>query len=243
MTGPYGTPLGLAREPVMAFFWAVLAPILALTGAALVAQAVSPPFEPGSAGEIQAFHNLWLTTCLAMAIWFGVMSAWSDWLGAGPFAGRMHTETRWIVIAVLAGPAMLILPNLIVASFMTEQGWQYREEVSAAISDPRNWSLAYLFMAVLMAPIVEEVAFRGVALGTLIAKGIGPAAAVILSSLAFAFSHLQYSPAAMLIIFLTGIGFAILRLLSGTIIVPIVAHAAANADILILNWIAASPPT
>lgn len=227
----------------MAFFWVVLAPVLTLTGAAMAAQAMSAPFEPGSEAELQAYRNLWLMTCLAMAGWFGLMSLWSDWLGAGPFAGRMQTETRWIIIAVLAGPMMLIIPNVLVASFMTEQGWQYREEVSPVISQPQNWSLAYLFIAVIMAPVVEEVAFRGVAFGALVSRGIGPGAAIVLSSIAFAISHLQYSPAAMLIIFLTGIGFAVLRLLSGTVIVPIVAHAAANADILILNWIAANPPT
>ena len=94
-----------------------------------------------------------------------------------------------------------------------------------------------------MAPVVEEITFRGIAFGALVARGIGPVAAIILSSLAFAISHLQYSPAAMLVVFLSGVGFAVLRVLSGTVIVPIVAHAAANVDVLIINWLAASPPT
>ena len=92
-------------------------------------------------------------------------------------------------------------------------------------------------------PLVEEVTFRGIALGTLIARGLSVPAAVVLSSLAFAISHLQYSPAAMFVVFLSGVGFAILRLMSGTVLVPIIAHAAANADVLLLNWFAASPPT
>ena len=126
---------------------------------------------------------------------------------------------------------------------MSEPGWQYSQDINQAVFAPQNWSLAYIFIAVVMAPVVEEITFRGIAFGALVARGIGPVAAIILSSLAFAISHLQYSPAAMLVVFLSGVGFAVLRVLSGTVIVPIVAHAAANVDVLIINWLAASPPT
>lgn len=243
MMGPYNTPLTLAREPLMAFFWAVLAPVVFLTGAALIAQAFIPEFEPGTAGEIQAYHTLWLASCAAMAVWFATMSFWSEWLGAGAFAGQMQTNARWIVIALIAGPLLLIVPSIVVSGFMEEEGWQYREEINQAIFSPQNWSLAYVCVAVFLAPLVEEVAFRGIAFGTLIARGLSPVGAVVLSSLAFAVSHLQYSPAAMFVVFLSGVGFAVLRLLSGTIIVPIIAHSAANADVLFLTWITSAPST
>ena len=243
MMGPYQTPLALAREPMMAFFWAVLAPILFLTGAALLAASFIPEFETGSVQEIEAYQTLWFVSCIAMATWFAVMSAWSNWLGAGPFAGTMTTDSNWFAIAAILGPLLLLVPNLVIASFMTEPGWQYNAEVNQDVFQPQNWTLAFIFVSVIMAPIVEEVAFRGVAFGALIARGISPIGAVVLSSFAFAFSHLQYSPAAMLVVFVTGIGFAVLRLMSGTIIVPIIAHATANAVVLTLNWVASNPPT
>jgi len=243
LTGPYDTPLALAREPLSVFFWVILAPVVFLSGAAIIAGLFIPAFEPGSPAEIDAYHTLWLSTCLAMALWFALMSLWSDWLGAGPFAGRVNAEARWLIIGVLIGPVLLILPSILVGSFMSEEGWQYRQEINEAVFAPQNWSLAYIFIAVIMAPVVEEVTFRGIALGTLIARGLGPVAAVVLSSVAFAISHLQYSPAAMFVVFLSGVGFAVLRLLSGTVIVPIAAHSVANADVLILNWLAANPPT
>ena len=243
MMGPYQTPLALAREPMMAFFWAVLAPIIFLSGAALLAVSFIPQFETGSVEEIQAYQSLWFVSCIAMAAWFAVMSAWSNWLGAGPFAGQMTTNSTWFMTAAILGPLLLLVPNLVVASFMTEDGWQYSGEVNQDVFQPQNWTLAFIFVSVIMAPVVEEVAFRGIAFGALIARGLSPVGAVVLSSFAFAFSHLQYSPAAMLVVFVTGIGFAILRLLSGTIIVPIIAHSSANAVILSLNWMAANPPT
>lgn len=242
MLGPYQTPLALAREPLMAFFWAVLAPVLFLTGAALVASEFVSDFSTGSPEEIAAHHTLWFASCVSMALWFGTMSIWSNWLGAGPFAGRLETDSTWLLTAAMIGPLLLIGPSIAVGSFMTEDGWQYNGEVNEAVFAPQNWSLAYIFVAILMAPVVEEVAFRGVAFGALVARGISPAGAVVLSSFAFAFSHLQYSPAAMLVVFLSGVGFAVLRLMSGSIMVPIVAHMSANAVVLLLNWVAANPP-
>lgn len=243
MMGPHQTPLALAREPLMAFFWAILAPVLFLTGAALVSIELIPVFEPGSPEEIEAYHTLWLVSCAAMALWFAAMSLWADWLGAGPFAGVMRTDTTWLIIAAMVGPLLLIAPTLVVSNFMSEEGWQYSGEVNQAITAPQNWSLAYLFIGLLMAPVVEEVAFRGVALGALISRGLSPVFAIMLSSLAFAISHQQYSIAAMFVVFLSGVGFAVLRLLSGTVVVPIVAHMSANAVVLFLTWAAANPPT
>ena len=244
MLGPYKTPLALARDPLMAVFWVVLAPVLFLTGGALLALEFVPNFSPDSIEEIEAHQTLWLVSCLAMAMWFGTMSFWSSAIGAGPFAGEMRADRPWLVIGAMLGPLLLIVPSLLVSSFMTEAGWQYRGDVNEDVFAPQNWSLAYIFVAVIMAPIVEEVAFRGVAFGAIIARGLSPAAAIMLSSVAFAFSHLQYSPAAMIVVFLSGVGFAVLRMMSGTVIVPIVAHMTANARVLFLNWVAvSSPPT
>jgi membrane protease YdiL (CAAX protease family) len=171
------------------------------------------------------------------------MSLWSEKIGAGPFAGEMRTTANWMGSAIVLGPILLIVPTVLVSSFMSEAGWQYREAVNEAVFAPQNWSLAYIFIAVGMAPIVEEVAFRGIAFGAIISRGFSPIAAVTVSSLAFAFSHMQYSPAAMFVVFLSGLGFAALRLMSGTVIVPIIAHMAANASVLLINWIASNPPT
>ena len=243
LTGPYQTPTALVKEPLMAFFCVILAPILFLTGAALIALQFIPAFEPGTADEIAAYQFSWLMSCLGMAAWFGLMSVWSNAIGAGPFAGKMRTEPNWVAIGLISGPLILIVPTMIVSSFMTEPGWQYNQEVNEAIFEPQNWSLAYVFVAVIMAPIVEEMAFRGVAMGAILARGFSPVAAVTVSSLAFACSHQQYSPEAMFIVFLSGVGFGVLRLMRKTVLVPIIAHMAANATVLSLSWVAANPPT
>lgn len=243
MMGPFQTPMALAREPLMAFFWAVLAPVLFLYGAALLASSFIPAFDAGSPEEIRAYHTLWFTTAIATAAWFALMSAWSQWLGAGAFAGVVTTKVEWVLIAALLGPVFLLVPNILVDSLMTEEGWQFSGEVNREIFAPENWSLAFIFTAVFLAPVVEEIAFRGIAFGALIARGMSSVGAAVLSSFAFAFIHLQYTPAAMFVVFLTGLGFAVLRAMSGTVIVPILAHMSANAVVLTLNSMATNPPT
>jgi len=243
MTGPYQTPSALAREPMMAFFWALVAPILFLGLAAQLVSALTPAFDPGSADELRVYQTLWFASCIAMATWFASMSVWSNWLGAGPFAGKMTTTQGWVLLGASLGPLLLMLPSMALDTVMTEDGWQYNGAVNVAIFQPQNWTLAYVFMAVIIAPLVEEVAFRGVAFGALVARGMSATGAIVLSSFAFAFSHLHYSPAGMLVVFLTGAGFAVLRVMSGTVVVPIIAHMAANGVALTLFWMASNPVT
>lgn len=241
--GPYQTPIGLGRDPLIALFWVVIAPVLFLQSSAFIASLFLPPFERGTEAEIDAYQFLWRVNCIVMFVWFALLTYWSDWVRAGAFAGRLRVDLRWVVVAIMLGPVLLLVPSFIVGALMPDGEWRYGDDVNIDIFAPQNWTLAYIFMAVVLAPVIEEVTFRGVALGALISRGIGPIAAVLLSSAAFALIHMQYSAAAMLVVFISGIGFAILRLLSGTISVPIIAHAVANADVLALQWFAANPPT
>ncbi len=240
--GPYQSPLALGRDPLVAFLWVVIAPVVFLQSSVFITTLFLTPFDPGTAAEVAAYQLSWRIGCIVTFVWFAALTYWSDWIGAGPFAGRMRVDTRWLVVAIMLGPALILLPSFVVDSLMQDEQWQYRTPRNADLFAPQNWTLAYIFWVVLLAPVIEEITFRGVALGALLSRNVGPIAAVILSSAAFALIHMQYSPAALLVVFISGIGFAILRLVSGTVSVPIVAHAVANADILVLQWLAANPP-
>lgn len=243
MNGPYGTPLALAREPLLAFFWVLIAPILFLTGAAIVISDIVQSYPPELQDGIHVYQARWLGACVGMALWFAAMSIWSERAGAGAFAGAIRTAPRWLIAAALLGPMISIFPSLVIGSFMDSDGWQYREPVDTSVFSPTNWTLAYIAVALVIAPLAEEVAFRGIAFGAIIARGLSPAAAIMLSSVLFAAHHWQYSSAAMFSVFLSGIGLAALRLLSGSVLAPLVAHMTANGVVLYINWVAANPPT
>ncbi len=224
MMGSYNTPMALGREPFTAGFFAICAPILFPVMLVIVVTSVSAPD-----GALSLTAS-WMTVCVAVALQFAALSFWSDMIGAGPFAGVMSTTREWILAAIVAGPFILFVPAMLVGMMMPEQSnWVYRDGVDPEVFERANWTLSFLFYAVILAPVVEEVTFRGVAMGAAIARGISPVIAAIIASAAFTLPHMQYTLPAMFAVFVTGLGLAALRLLSGTVIVPIVAHMSANA--------------
>ncbi len=223
MTGRYNTPLALAREPWTAAFFTLCAPLLfpVVLGAVIGA---SGQVEPGAG---------WLVICVAAALQFALVSVWSRWLGAGPFAGSMRTGMGWVLAALIAGPVILNAPEQLIEAVIGGQGdWIYRDGEQPESLRRSNWSLSFVFYVILLAPIVEEVTYRGVAMGTMLARGFNPVLAAIIASAVFTLMHTQYSPVAMLAVFVSGLGLAALRLMSGTVIVPIIAHMAANIAVL-----------
>ena len=139
--------------------------------------------------------------------------------------------------ALWIGPFILIAPTVIVGLFMGggDENWAYADDFNPAWTAVENQGLATLFYAIILAPIVEEVTFRGIGMGAMIARGIGGVTAAIVTTIAFTIIHGQYSPAALAVIFIAGLGFAALRLISGTLIVPIVAHISANSVVTLLG--------
>jgi membrane protease YdiL (CAAX protease family) len=93
---------------------------------------------------------------------------------------------------------------------------------------------AFSVAAIALAPAVfEELLFRGVALAALL-RALGTGGAVLLSSSLFAIIHLDFSgsgptlyrvPFALAV----GVGFALLRLRSGSLLPSMLAHAVVNA--------------
>jgi membrane protease YdiL (CAAX protease family) len=241
---PYNTPEALGREPFTAAFWTLCAPFLfPVLGAFLIGLAW-PGFNQvinGTDRTTEAIGLLWTALAAIHLVHFAILSIWSERMGAGAFAGSMRASQNWIVASILLGPVILIAPNLTAALIAGgEQGWEYSRDVDTSFFARENWGIAYLIFALLLAPILEEVTFRGVALGALVIRGVPPLMAMALSSAAFTFLHVQYSIPALIVVFVAGMGFAWLRLKSGSMLVPILAHIAANSMITFLASLA--PP-
>lgn len=94
-------------------------------------------------------------------------------------------------------------------------------------------ALGTLLTAVLVAPVVEEVAFRAWFIG-LASRAIPPMLAAVISSAAFAVSHGTTAPFTLATLFLAGMVFAALWLRYRSILPCISAHAAYNACALAL---------
>lgn len=80
-------------------------------------------------------------------------------------------------------------------------------------------------LAVIIAPVVEEVLFRGIALPAL-AKHFGPAASIIIVSLFFAAVH--FHTESIIALSLLSVAFCVAYICTGTLAVPIVMHSLYN---------------
>ena len=101
--------------------------------------------------------------------------------------------------------------------------------------------LPFAIADVLLAPFVEENIYRGYGM-TRLAPRLGPAAAILLTSLFFGLLH--WSGGFWYILttaILVGIPFAILRHWRGNILVPFSAHLALNLVETILIWMVVLP--
>ncbi len=239
MTAPYNTPPSLGREPWMAFFWTLCAPVLfPVVLFAVMGAFITVPAMLGETAPTQSeIRTLWLMTCAASVVHFAVLSFWTDRMGAGAFAGAMRASPIWLLSAVMIGPFILLAPAILVGALMGGDS-AFSSDVNMAYFAAENWTLGFLLFVLVLAPLVEEVTFRGVAMGAVLSRGLSPVAAIVISSLAFTIIHMQYNAAGMVVIFLSGVGLAILRVASGTVIVPIIAHMAANANMLFLQTLA-----
>ena len=236
-------PPQFAARPYTSAVWVLCAPIFIPAIGMTIIFAIWPDIRIGltDAKTAETLGPVWTALALIHLLHFAALSYWSEHIGAGAFAGPVRTSSRWIVGALILGPVILILPNIIAGMVMGGvDGWEYNSDVDESVFEIQNWGPAYVIFAIVLAPIVEEMTFRGVALGAMIGRGIPPVMASVLASAAFTFLHTQYSIPALLVVFTAGLGFAWLRLASKSIIVPIVAHMAANGLIMYLQTLA--PP-
>lgn len=89
--------------------------------------------------------------------------------------------------------------------------------------------LLLLAALVVAAPLVEELFFRGFLLGALRSLGVAPALVVLLPAMLWAVIHVHYDLYGITTVFVMGLLLGGARLLSGSLLPPILMHAVANA--------------
>lgn len=151
----------------------------------------------------------------AAAIW-SVAAMWlaREWLPLG--------ELQW-------GLALLGAFGVLAATFANEAvatklraGESNRMEAAEAMAASRQAGLFVLM--VVIAPVFEELLFRGLLFGMLEPSGL--AVALFVTAAVFALSHFDRRSFAGL--FVSGLIFAALRVATGGLATPLVAHALAN---------------
>ena len=187
---------------------------------------------PGSV-DMQKLANdgflLAFVTILAAPAWIGVSAFAARWRGwrVRDYLALVPPKRGEIAFGIACLAALLIgfdlltllLGRDVVPGFMRE----------AYISARTSGSLPLFFLAVvIIAPISEEVAFRGFLFRGLSASWLGVSGATIATSAAWAAMHVQYDVFTLGQIFCIGLLLGWIRWASGSTLLTIMLHMLAN---------------
>jgi len=207
--------------------WSLLAVLLSI---ALVAGAVLW-LSPHTGGALEVQDDPWFPLQfiafnliqIAVLAWAAHRAGWP----VGGYFGLFRPSKRDLVIAFVALVVMMTVLEILthvlgresVAPFQTDS---YRAARAAGLL-PLMW---VAFVAV--APVGEEIAFRGFVFRGWAASPIGPAGAILLTSLIFSAGHTQYDWFGTFQTFCLGTLFGWLRWRTGSTVVTILLHTAIN---------------
>jgi membrane protease YdiL (CAAX protease family) len=220
----------LSRHPWHAVYWPLIAAFVYSFVSAVFLYALTPDLlnilsDEGPAGN----REKWIYASLLQGLILVRMCLWAEKVSGEPFGGPVHAEMKWFAFAVLVVPLIHWQVFEIIGGLVSsgEGDWTTREDFDTSMFTDRG-SMLMLVYVILLAPIVEEVGFRGILLGFLRGRGIPEIAAVIVTAAGFALLHTQYTVPAITAIFLLGLVLGWLRLASGSLGPPIIAHIAVN---------------
>lgn len=136
----------------------------------------------------------------------------------------------WILLLFLADHAFSILVEN-VTLFLT--GEDALPLYKPGYEFEMTWDVlpADMFLGWIAAPIAEEFVFRGLVMGVLLARGWNPILVVVIASALFTITHTQYYLSGLAMVFASGCLFGLLRLRSGGLLAPMIAHTLLNASI------------
>ncbi len=209
----------------------VLAPVAAdqatlrdLAQQTLVAQALTLPLAGLFfwMGRLDA-ERAWVRQALAGLGRAGRRTAPSRAIGAGV----LGLVICWPVV-VLTSEAAGYIREIITGERSPLIAHKTLEQIQAA--DPRDpWLIAMVLAVVVIAPLIEEVIYRGAMLGCLRGFSRSPWTAIVLSAALFAAMHIGTAAGVAIPgLFVFGVGLGIVYERTGTLLAPMVMHGLFN---------------
>ncbi len=237
-SGPYGSGMTLLWMVIIGFFYLVTQTV------ALLMYAISTGWDLSEAESVELLSYqgdcVSLVTILSGAVTLPLILLAIKLRRNGPgFASYLSFRAiRWKSLLMWVGILILWI------GIMSLSGWVFQVPVpdfmSVAASTARYPALLLLAVG-LVAPIIEELYFRGFLYAGWERSWLGPHGTIVLSSLMFALIHVQYGPYLIGTIFFTGMLFGYSRKLTGNLWIPVLLHALMNLVASIQTWIYVQP--
>lgn len=144
----------------------------------------------------------------------GLRLTWSD-VGWGAGAG---------VVGLLAAGVVALITQSVVGDFNSAAG-----DVATQLRDEGPYLALLIFATMIMvgAPIVEEIAFRGLVFNALRKKGLGAVLTIIISAVLFSAFH--FEPVRFFLLLPIGLVYGWVRWKTGSLGAAMVAHGVNNA--------------
>ncbi len=181
-------------------------------------------FDIGLIGRLLVSEAIMIIPC--MAGWLYSHDSLSEACGIRKI--KLKLVPACAVLTALLTPVVALV-NLATLTFTENEAGQIFESLSAL----PFWVIA-LFSSV-VAPLVEELTFRGILFGG-IRKSGSALQAIFLSALAFGLFHMNINQAAYA--FLLGLFFGILREISGSVWPSVICHLCVNGSSTIMMGLA-----
>ncbi len=155
------------------------------------------------------------------------------WADSGFRCRSLGLEIAWGVAGYLIALPLLIATSLLSSWLFRGVDTPLNPVVTEMASSPGSLlALLIFFQAVVLAPVTEEIMFRGIFYQGLLGR-MSRTMALILCSAVFAILHPQL-PLGFLGIFTLGMVFNLLFALRGSLIAPILAHAINNGAVFVM---------
>lgn len=176
-------------------------------------------------GSPDVTTGMMITTTVIFSLLTIIVFLWAGWTKVSPtwLRTRPWMVLIWSVIAALG----LVVPSAWLQEHMPELPNFVEQEFDMILKD--RWG--YLTIG-LLAPLAEEIVFRGAALRSLLASRLSPLAAIVISALLFAVVHLN--PAQMPHAFLVGLLLGWMYWRTGSILPGMAYHWANNSAAYVL---------
>lgn len=184
----------------------------------------------GLGGTAQSYHpvaGLVWTELFVFLLTPALVAAGSN-LRPGPFLLLSRRPTlRQVLLGAAYGLALFFAAGAILSltTLLVPRHWVEAFDVARLFEGTRRHQLAMAFAAAVLAPVAEEVAFRGYVLSAL-RTHLGPGAAIVGSSVLFAAMHLD--PVRFPAVLFLGLFLGWLAFRSGSIWPAVAAHAVNN---------------
>lgn len=160
----------------------------------------------------------------------GVALLWTRWRGNGPVVDlhlRPTWKDLWLGLGFGFGGLFLTLPaSLVYVSIVGEDASSAVGDVFGGITAPPLTALAIVAIVVLVAPLCEEILYRGLLWGGLTRLGANRWLAFGVTTVIFALAHFEWPRALLLLVVALPLGLA--RVYSDGLLAPVIAHQVNN---------------